>query len=147
MAPRRGPEYDGSIGIAVCRAKLKKPSRWVYWLGPFALALLLAWTPTDDGPTICPFALLTGHACPGCGMTRALAYLVRGDFDRALLYHPLAPVLTLVGIAGLVWLMGRRRGSWPSLSVKTINVALSIAGALLLGVWLTRIATGTLPPV
>lgn len=128
-------------------AKVKKLTPRVWMLGPLALVFLLWWTPTDQGPTICPFALLTGHACPGCGMTRAMAYLVRGDFDQALLYHPLAPVLALMGIAGLVWWIGRRRGNWPALSVKTINVALSIAGVLLLGVWLTRIATGTLPPV
>jgi Protein of unknown function (DUF2752) len=116
-------------------------------LGPLAVAFLVFWTPTDEGPTLCPFAVITGHACPGCGMTRALAYLVRGDFDRALVYHPLAPVLAIVAIAGLVAWIGQRRGRWPAISVKTTNVALTIAGVLMLGVWLGRIAAGTLPPV
>jgi len=126
---------------------LKKPSRWVYWLGPFALALLLAWTPTDDGPTICPFALLTGLACPGCGMTRALAYLVRGDLGQAIDYHPLSLVLALAGAVGIVWLAGKRKWDWPAPSLKVVNLALMAAGVLLMGVWFTRIATGTLPPV
>jgi len=126
---------------------LKKPSRWVYWLGPFALALLLAWTPTDDGPTICPFALLTGLACPGCGMTRALAYLVRGDLGQAIDYHPLSLVLALAGAVGIVWLAGKQKWDWPAPSLKVVNLALMAAGVLLMGVWFTRIATGTLPPV
>lgn len=126
---------------------MKKPSRWVYWLGPFALAVLLAWTPTDDGPTICPFALLTGHACPGCGMTRALAYLVRGDLGQAIDYHPLSLVLALAGAVGIVWLVGKQKWGWSAPSLKMVNLALMAAGVLALGVWFTRIATGTLPPV
>ena len=59
---------------------------------PFiGVALLALFTPSDDGPTFCPFALCTGTACPGCGMTRAASHLVRGDIGTAITYH-LSPV-------------------------------------------------------
>jgi len=126
---------------------VKKPSRWVFWLGPLGVAFLFTWTPTDNGPTLCPFALLTGLACPGCGMTRAMAYLVRGDLGQAVIYHPLSLALALAGAVGVVWLAGQRKWAWPAPSLKMVNLALISAGVLLMGVWLTRMATGTLPPV
>lgn len=122
-------------------------NRSVLWLGPLAIGLLLAWNPTDDGPTFCPFAVLTGHACPGCGLTRAMAYLVRGDLDRAIDYHPLSLILALGAGAWVVWQIGSRRRGWRPPSIKVVNLALIASGVLLLGVWFTRMAIGTLPPV
>lgn len=43
----------------------------------------------------CPFNALTGLDCPGCGMTRAGAALLAGDFKTALTYHPLALPMAL----------------------------------------------------
>ena len=71
---------------------------------PLAMVgLLAAVRPGDDGVTVCPFALITGMACPGCGMTRAASYLVRGDFTTALGYHPLVPLIALLSIGGWAW--------------------------------------------
>lgn len=39
----------------------------------------------------CPFHFITGFYCPGCGGTRAVRALLRGDLVRALYYHPLVP--------------------------------------------------------
>lgn len=36
---------------------------------------------------VCPFLWLTGHPCPGCGMTRALLTLLQGDVPGAFRYH------------------------------------------------------------
>lgn len=37
----------------------------------------------------CLFHLLTGWYCPGCGGTRAVKYLLQGNFMMSLQYHPL----------------------------------------------------------
>ena len=37
----------------------------------------------------CPFRLLTGFTCPGCGSTRALHQIVHGDFAAAFTLNPL----------------------------------------------------------
>jgi hypothetical protein len=76
-----------------------------------------------------------------------MAYLVRGNLDRAFTYHPLSLVLALGAGAWVVWLIGNRKRGWRSPSIKTVNLALIGAGVLLMGVWFTRLATGTLPPV
>jgi uncharacterized protein DUF2752 len=44
------------------------------------------------GPPLCPFRLLTGLPCPGCGLTRSLVSLLHGDLSAAVFFHPLGPV-------------------------------------------------------
>ncbi|MDR2801840.1 MAG: DUF2752 domain-containing protein [Prevotellaceae bacterium] len=47
----------------------------------------------------CPFYLLTGFQCPGCGSQRAIHSLLHLDFKQAFLYNPLLiPALLLVGL-------------------------------------------------
>ena len=45
----------------------------------------------------CLFHLLTGLYCPGCGGTRAVKYLLQGQWGKSFLYHP----LILYGAAAL----------------------------------------------
>jgi hypothetical protein len=116
--------------------------------GPVVVIAFLALiTPSDDGPTVCPFALLTGTACPGCGMTRAASYLLRGDWATAIDYHPLAPLFVMTGLAGWGWYLLRRAGKVEPLPPRLVQAALIGAGVMLLGVWVARAALGTLPPV
>ena len=41
----------------------------------------------------CPWASLLGIPCPGCGLSRAASLLLHGELERALLMHPLSPLL------------------------------------------------------
>lgn len=38
----------------------------------------------------CPYLTLSGLACPGCGLTRAVHLLLHGDLARAFAYNPWA---------------------------------------------------------
>lgn len=111
------------------------------------IGLLAAVRPGDDGVTVCPFALITGMACPGCGMTRAASYLVRGDVTTALGYHPLVPLIALLSIGGWAWYLLRRSGRVQPLPRRWVNTILIVTGIMLLGVWAARLLSGTLPPV
>ena len=115
---------------------------------PFvAGAALTAVEPSDGSPTVCGFAACTGIACPGCGMTRAAGYLLRGDLAEALRYHPLVFLILaeLLGAWGL-WVAHRagwirwRKGPW-------VDVVIGATAAVLVIVWIVRLATGTAPPV
>src|SRR5262245_32964776 len=49
---------------------------------------------------LCPFAIVTHHPCPGCGLTRAGLALLRGDVVTAFHFHPLSPLIVPVfGVA------------------------------------------------
>ena len=113
-------------------------------LGLVALAVL---TPSDEGPTICPFALCTGTACPGCGMTRAASSLVHGDVGRALRYHPLVLLVMAQLLIGWAWFALARMGRVRPPGGRVVNAALIVTGVALLAVWVVRLASGTLPPV
>lgn len=112
-----------------------------------AVGFLAAAPTTDDGPTVCPFALITGTACPGCGMTRAAGYLLRGDLSSALRYHPLVILIAIQSLAGWGWWMLRRSDTVPPLSTRITNAILIGTGVSLAVVWLLRLWAGSLPPV
>ena len=117
-------------------------------LAPFiGVAALIAANPSDDGPTVCPFALCTGMACPGCGMTRAAAHLLRGDFGLAFGYHPLIPMVAVQALGGWAWYMLRRTNRVRPMSSRTLNVILIGTAAALVVVWILRMTLGALPPV
>ena len=67
-----------------------------------ALALQAAWRLPPAGFTLCPFKLVTGHNCPGCGIGHSIVYAMRGDLQRSFHAHPLGFPLLAVWT---VWLI------------------------------------------
>lgn len=57
------------------------------------LALRLIPLAKTESVSLCILYHLTGRRCPGCGMTRAFANLLRGNWSRALDYNPLSPFM------------------------------------------------------
>ena len=58
---------------------------------PVIVFLYLLLTKTNLGPEWmgeCQIHRLTGLYCPGCGATRAVACLLRGEIGKSLFYHP-----------------------------------------------------------
>ncbi len=108
---------------------------------------LLLVRPGAGGMTLCPFALATGMACPGCGMTRAASLLIRGDIDGALTFHPLVLLIAVQLAVGWVWFMLRRSGKVGPMSPRVLNALLIGTGIILIVVWALRWANGSLPPV
>jgi hypothetical protein len=83
-------------------------------------AALLAAAPmhwVEKGPVLCLFRRLADWECPGCGMTRAMAWLLRGEWQQALelnaLALPLAAVLGAVVATDAVRLVRRLRHRGP----------------------------------
>ena len=70
-------------------AGLKAPRYTIVAAAVGALALLFAFDPatTPFFPS-CPFRLLTGWSCPGCGTLRAVHALLHGHFGVALHDNP-----------------------------------------------------------
>jgi len=107
-------------------------------------ALVLAhWSPAG-GPVLCFLRRVLDLPCPGCGMTRALASLARGDWAGAMALHPWSPVVAAE--LGLVWLawgasLVRPLPGWPAWLAPVLGANL----AALAAIWLGRLASGTLP--
>lgn len=58
----------------------------------------------------CPFNMLTGLPCPGCGMTRAVNALLHGNWSQAITYHPLSPAYLIIGV--LLTIAATSTGAW-----------------------------------
>lgn len=41
--------------------------------------------------SFCPFKMLTGFPCPGCGITKSLVYFYEGNIWKSLSYHIFGP--------------------------------------------------------
>jgi hypothetical protein len=61
----------------------------------FVLAFVVM-PPDGLGIDLCLCKRFTGAPCPACGMTRSCANMVRGEFVRAVEYHPFGPFLVPV---------------------------------------------------
>ena len=122
------------------------------WLGAGAAGAALffaaGWVglPSGAGYTICAFRRITGIPCPGCGLTRAMAALARGELLLALHFHPFAPLV--LAEAAALWaaignaIVRQRPLVLPSGLMERIVVWQTAAFLVL---WLGRLATGTLP--
>ncbi len=114
---------------------------------PPALVGFLSWGPATQGPTTCPFALATGHACPLCGGTRAATALMRLDAPLAWEMHPLIYLMIPLMVAGYVRWIGVRAGRWRPLPPAGVNRMVMVIIGLFVAAWIVRALTGTLPPV
>jgi Protein of unknown function (DUF2752) len=84
----------------------------------------------------CPFYALTGHYCPGCGATRAIAELLHGHVAAALHFNAAVTLL----LPMLLWYFGTmywtavrdNRVEWPQVPQWSWRAAL--ACVLLFGV-------------
>jgi Protein of unknown function (DUF2752) len=113
------------------------------------LALVLPTGPAGDPRLVfCPSRRLLGLPCPGCGMTRAFAALLRGDLAGALILQPWAPVLAAqlaLGWAAWGWSLSDTPSGRLLRPALWLGPALLANLAALIALWLGRLATGSLP--
>jgi len=115
-------------------------------LAAIALVLTFAFAHTPLHGPPCLFRSAFGLPCPGCGLTRSIVALWRGDLLLSLRYHPLGlpAMAAMVGVA--MWCAAyvgapRRRPFLHrisrSMSRRWIGWSVVV---LLLAVWLLRLA-------
>jgi hypothetical protein len=76
------------------------------------LPLLVIFVPTawlERRRSICIIKNLTGHNCPGCGMTRAISSVSHGQFTQAVRYNKL--VVVVLPLLAYEWLKALTRAT------------------------------------
>ena len=64
----------------------------------------------------CPFLRLTGIPCPGCGLSRAVILLLKGDFAGSLRFHAFAPIFLLAAVAVILTVLLPKSVIQPAIS-------------------------------
>ena len=60
---------------------------------PYVLLLNNSNHHLETDQSYCPFKMLTGFPCPGCGITKSLVYFYEGDIYKSLSYHIFGPLV------------------------------------------------------
>jgi hypothetical protein len=75
----------------------------LFIIGGYTLLLLMDYE-TGRHITTCPFKLITGIPCPGCGMGRSTLALFKGEFAQSLYYNILCIPFSLFMVIAFSWL-------------------------------------------
>jgi hypothetical protein len=121
-------------------------SRWLRFglvgaAGLAAVAVLhYSHLPDDRCFSICQFRRLTGLPCPTCGVTRSLSMLAKGDWQCAVTYHPLGPLVAAVLLGGWLYLLWCAAADRPPAVPQGRTPVVILVAFLLLNViiWIVR---------
>ena len=106
-------------------------------LAVLLLAAVLLYTETDPESSVlfpkCPFHLLTGLECPGCGSQRAIHSLLNGKIGQAFHYNLLVVIaIPYLGLLAALEIMrhillhanvsDKTRSKWTALISRTVSV-------------------------
>ena len=56
----------------------------------------------ESSQSLCPFKLLTGLPCPGCGITKSIIFLYQGDIMKSLTYHIFGSLVILFCVVSVL---------------------------------------------
>ena len=59
----------------------------------------------ETAQSLCPFKMLTGFPCPGCGITKSLIFFYEGDFLKSIYYHIFGPFTVLFSVISVIVLV------------------------------------------
>ena len=69
---------------------------------PFFLMFFNGDNHLETDQSLCPFKMVTGFPCPGCGITKSLVYFYQGDLYKSLSYHLLGPFVIAFSLAAII---------------------------------------------
>ncbi|MFT4864868.1 MAG: hypothetical protein ACI9CV_000994 [Ilumatobacter sp.] len=120
------------------------------WVVAGCLVAAAAYVVVDDPGdgngvlTPCPIRALTGHWCPGCGLTRATHHLFRGNVAQAFSFNAFVPAaLATLVLLWATWLMVVTGRGVPKFILRLRPAAYVSAAFILAGFTVLRNLSGT----
>jgi hypothetical protein len=56
----------------------------------------------ENEQSFCPFKMLTGFPCPGCGITKSMVFFYDGDIYKSFYFHLFGPFVVLLCVFLLI---------------------------------------------
>ncbi|WP_407533038.1 DUF2752 domain-containing protein [Elizabethkingia anophelis] len=105
-----------------------------------AVCIFYQYNPETSGFFLqCPFKLLTGYDCPGCGSQRALHALLHGEIKQSFAYNPLFIIAIPYVILGFIFNHDKVKAKYPGLrKVLFGQKAIYIILFIVIAFWLLR---------
>ena len=134
---KEAKEHLGHTGRATAAPLRDSWTSLAMLAGVLVLATVMEATPRGASlaglraPPCALRAVLGEHACPGCGLTRSTALVVRGDLAGSLSLHPagvLVALLCLAGIALHLHILIRRRRTATHVALLRLGRRLFVVG-------------------
>ena len=72
---------------------------------PYIIMLLNEHDHLETAQSLCPLKMMTGFPCPGCGITKSLVLLYKGDITGSLYYHIFGPITVIFCVTAIVILV------------------------------------------
>ena len=89
----------------------------------------------DNEQSFCPFKMLTGFPCPGCGITKSIVYFYEGDIYRSLLHDLFGPIFVLFCVLVLFKLIAEIIYQKPFFDKIFYSMKLAYVMGTLLGIY------------
>ncbi len=84
--------------INITRKLFASTSVLIILIFPLFIKLTSGTNNIETSQSFCPFKMITGMPCPGCGITKSLIFLYEGDLLKSISYHLFGPLVFLFGI-------------------------------------------------
>lgn len=89
----------------------------------------------DNEQSFCPFKMLTGFPCPGCGITKSIVYFYEGDIYRSMLHHLFGPLFVVFCVLVLLKLIAELIYNKPFFDKIFYSMKLGYIMGLALGIY------------
>jgi hypothetical protein len=72
---------------------------------PYFVMIINRGNSLETAQSLCPFKMLTGFPCPGCGITKSIINCYEGNFLKAIEQHLFGPIVILFAAFMILWLL------------------------------------------
>lgn len=141
MSPAIASRFAGSLYRPILASILKSRTACLAITGTAVLQLGLAFAGLPGWRS--PIHALLGLPDPGCGLTRAIVALLRGDWLTSLTFHAFASLFVVaLALIALAAILPSPAGAWLTSRVEMLERWTGLTAILLLGLviyWLLRL--------
>jgi Na+/H+ antiporter NhaC len=102
---------------------------------PFFLIFFDQENHLETDQSFCPFKMISGFPCPGCGITKSLVYFYEGDLQKSLYYHILGPFVIVFCIVTIMVLTTELITKKEYFNSLLFNIKLGYSLGILLGAY------------
>lgn len=99
------------------------------------LIMLTSHEHIESEQSLCPFKMISGFPCPGCGITKSIIFFYEGDLYKSLSYHILGPLVPLASLAAILILSAELLTKKTYFSSVIYSQKLAYVLAILLGIY------------